>query len=324
MDEITKENLKVLKQLQSMPLEFKIQRTEERLEEWGPGYISASGGLGSTVLVDVMRKAVSKHKYSGYKYKKMVVFINTGLEYPSVRKMALSLSDKVLKPDMTFLQVIEQKGWPIYSKSISMAIRKLRTQNLSPEYRNKLLNGDERGNMGKLPEYAKKLLESDIPVSDECCTELKKKPATKFERESGLRVITGEMAEESVNRAMVWAHNGCNAFKLKRPKSMPLAIWTKQDLLEYVKYENLKYADDYGDIECPYGGMCYTTGEDRTGCMYCLFGIQKEDPSNNRFTRMAKNYPKQYDYIINKLGAGEIMDYLGINYKPYPEQLTLF
>ena len=58
--------------------------------------------------------------------------------------------------------------------------------------------------------------------------------------------------------------------------------------------------------------------------MFCLYGIQFEPPDNNRFTRMAKNHPKLYDYCINKLGLCEVMYYMGINYKPYTEQLSLF
>ena len=185
--------------------------------------------------------------------------------------------------------------------------------------------GDERGKMGCLSLKYHHLLDAPFKISEECCGDLKKKPAAKFEQKTGLRVITGEMAEESQNRARIWATHGCNAFDLKRPKSTPLGIWTKQDLLEYVQQENLEYAEEYGEIDCRYGGKCYTTGEERTGCMFCLFGIQYEDDDNNRFTRMEVNHPKRYDYIINKLGAGEIMDYLGINYRPPKiKQLKLF
>ena len=35
----------------SMPLEWKIDLTIERLKEWHSGYISLSGGLGSRVLL---------------------------------------------------------------------------------------------------------------------------------------------------------------------------------------------------------------------------------------------------------------------------------
>ena len=30
---------------------------------------------------------------------------------------------------------------------------------------------------------------------------------------------------------------------------------------------------------------------------------------------MAKTHPKQYDYCINKLGLGEVLDYIGVDYR---------
>ena len=54
--------------------------------------------------------------------------------------------------------------------------------------------------------------------------------------------------------------------------------------------------------------------------MFCMFGIQY-DESPNRFQRMQREYPKQYDYCINKLGIGRVIDYVGI---PYERDPTLF
>lgn len=70
-----------------------------------------------------------------------------------------------------------------------------------------------------------------------------------------------------------------------------------------------------------------TTGCDRTGCMYCMFGIMS-DKEPNRFQRMKKTHPRQYAYCIGGghfengilkpdktgLGVGKILDYIG---KPY-------
>lgn len=61
------------------------------------------------------------------------------------------------------------------------------------------------------------------------------------------------------------------------------------------------------------GGLC-TTGVNRTGCMFCMFGVHLEDEPN-RFQKMKQTHPKQYDYCINKLGLGEVLDYMGIDYE---------
>ena len=55
------------------------------------------------------------------------------------------------------------------------------------------------------------------------------------------------------------------------------------------------------------------TGEQRTGCMFCMFGCHLEK-SPNRFERMKKTHPKQYNYCINKLKLGEVLDYIGVKY----------
>ena len=56
-----------------------------------------------------------------------------------------------------------------------------------------------------------------------------------------------------------------------------------------------------------------TTGAKRTGCMFCMFGVQRE-AHPNRFERMKITHPKQWDYCINKLGCGAVMDYIGVTY----------
>lgn len=50
-----------------------------------------------------------------------------------------------------------------------------------------------------------------------------------------------------------------------------------------------------------------TTGCDRTGCMFCMFGLHLEK-NPNRFERMQKTHPKQWDYIMNKLNGRHVID----------------
>lgn len=47
--------------------------------------------------------------------------------------------------------------------------------------------------------------------------------------------------------------------------------------------------------------------------MFCMFGVQRE-AHPNRFERMKITHPKQWDYCINKLGCGAVMDYIGVTY----------
>ena len=127
------------------------------------------------------------------------------------------------------------------------------------------------------------------------------------------------MAEESRLRFQEYLQHGCNAFNQKRVKSTPLGFWTERDVLGYLRETGIGYAGCYGEIVGEEGNL-HVTGTKRNGCMFCMFGAY-DDAEPNRFQRMERDYPKQHDYCINKLGIGEVLDYVGI---PYKYQPTLF
>jgi hypothetical protein len=54
-------------------------------------------------------------------------------------------------------------------------------------------------------------------------------------------------------------------------------------------------------------------GEDRTGCAYCAFGLQFEDPKNTKFHRLKKREPKRFKSMVEKLGYGEALKLVNIN-----------
>lgn len=309
----TKEDLKIM---QGWSLARKIQVTQTRIMEWymhyeGKVYVSFSGGKDSTVLLDLARRIYPDIP---------AVFIDTGLEYPSIRSFVKSKENVIwLLPEMNFKQVIETYGYPVISKEVSQKIYDYRrnpngwTKDRFDE------NSDYIKRYGKAYCFSKWiwLRDSDIPVSHQCCNVMKKKPAKKFEKETGLKPIVATMAEESRNRRTAWLNNGCNAFEGKRPTSQPMSFWTEQDVLTYLKQFNIPYADDYGEI-IEEGGKLKTTGLERTGCMFCMFGAHLEDEPN-RFQRMKETYPKQYDFCLrpieeNGLGCRRVMDFVGIKY----------
>ena len=85
--------------------------------------------------------------------------------------------------------------------------------------------------------------------------------------------------------------------------SKPLSIWQEDNIWEHIHKYNLPYS------------MIYDMGEKRTGCMFCMFGVHMEK-GENRFQRMARTHPKQYKYCMEKLGLREVLEYIGIDYKP--------
>lgn len=304
-----------LKEMQSWGLEKKIQVTQARIIEWyetndGKVYISFSGGKDSTVLVHIARSIYPDIK---------AVFIDTGLEFPEVREFALSQKNVVrLKPEMNFRKVIDTYGYPLISKEVSRYIYVARNcpdgkvaQKFVPNNQHDL----KYGTAYSMVKWAG-LKDSDIPISHMCCDVMKKKPAKKFERETGFKPITAMMANESRLRRNSWLKNGCNAFDSKRPISNPMSFWTENDVLEYLVKHNVPYASVYGEIQQDKNGKYYTTGRDRTGCVFCGFGCHNEKEPN-RFQMLKQTHPKLWKYCMKGweqggLGMKEVLEEIGV------------
>ncbi len=82
----------------------------------------------------------------------------------------------------------------------------------------------------------------------------------------------------------------------------------------YLKKYNLPYCKVYGEIKQDKNGKLYSSGLDRTGCMFCAFGIHLEKEPN-RFQRMKNTHPLQYKYCMDKLGLRDILKFLNIKYE---------
>lgn len=339
-----------LYQMQSLSLKHKITMTQARIRGWydhfdGQVYVSFSGGKDSTVLVDI----VTKMGYTDIP----LVFVDTGLEYPEIREFVKSYGDRVtwLKPKMNFKQVIEKYGYPFVSKEIAQTMheaqRKYRSGEQIASYRALKLEGkliDK--NTGQLSSYNipqwRFLLDAPFLLSHKCCDSMKKHPAMSYEKSTGKKMITAEMASESRLRHQKWMQYGCNGFDMKRPKSMPMAFWTEQDVLEYIKINHLPICSVYGEIVEDREGTdevegqmtisdmqgfedmshfdakklpLKTTGCNRTGCMFCGFGCHLEKEGEGRFERMKETHPKQYEWIMKPwdeggLGYKQVIDWI--------------
>lgn len=226
--------------MQSLPLQSKIQMTRRRIMEWVDEfgedwvYVSFSGGKDSTVLLDIARKDYPNIP---------AVFVNTGLEYPSVRQFALSKENVTeLRPSMNFRDVIIKYGYPVIGKEVSNVVNEARRlkDGKTKTLRMMRLNGellDHDGNKSRFNcESYKFLLCAPFDISDKCCDIMKKKPIKTYEKRMRCGApIIGQMAEESWKRVQGWLRSGCNGFDLKRPQSNPMAFWTEQDVLTYIQ-----------------------------------------------------------------------------------------
>lgn len=344
-----------LRQMQSLPLEAKILMTQRRIRDWvdywnGDVYVSFSGGKDSTVLkhiVDEMYDDIPS------------VFVNTGLEYPEIQQFVREIKAgkydcfnpdvEIIRPEMRFDEVINRYGYPVISKDISLRISY--AQKGRPWALNAVKGLNKDGTESEFKKRYKRyayLVDAPFKISDSCCAVMKKQPVKRYEKETGRKAIVGVMAGESKQREQAWMRTGCNGFESKRPKSQPMAFWTEQDILHYIKKFNVPYCPVYGDIRVKsdpeavdnqinlidYLGeyepedTLETTGCKRTGCVYCLFGCHL-DSAPNRIQRLKQTHPKQYDYCINGgeyvdgvwcpskegLGLKKVLEYIGVPYE---------
>lgn len=323
----------------------------------GAVYVSFSGGKDSTVL---------KHIVDSMYDDVPALFVNTGLEYPEIQRFAMAQKNVItVRPEMRFDEVLKIYGYPVISKSVADAVHGAKNSIKKGVYSLRLcqfgVSQDEYGglkNDGRY-EYEKSarnskfskdkwryLLDSDFMISSQCCDVMKKRPALKYQNESGRMPILGTMTHESMLRETAWLRHGCNAFEKDSPSSQPLSFWTEQDILHYIQKYNVPICAVYGDItidDSPeidgqmniidYLGdyeetdRLKTTGCTRTGCIFCMFGCHLEK-SPNRFQRLKQTHPRQYRYCIGGgemvegkwrpskegLGLGKVLDYIGVKY----------
>ena len=297
----TKEDLKYF---QSMPLDIKVAMTKTRIREWvnyfgeSGVYVSFSGGKDSTVLLHLVRELYPDVP---------AVFVNTGLEWPEIQKFIRRFDNvKILTPKMNFNQVISKYGYPVLSKDLSGKISAARRgQKWALQYfeGTALYKGEISG--FNIERY-RPLLSVDFLISNRCCDVMKKHPVHEYEKETDKKPMVATMAEESKLRLQAWMKNGCNSFEAgKKIVSKPMSFWTEQDVLKYINENNLPLAEPYGEIIPVNGQLMFdgmdcelcTTGQKRTGCVYCAYGAHLEK-GESRFERLKRAHPKIYNYCI--------------------------
>ncbi len=350
-----------LRYRQALPLELKEKLTKSRIRDLldfagnNGFYVSFSGGKDSEVAVDFVAKTLKELGHDTM----YVLNVNTGLEYLSLqrftkpfcemtaKKYGIKVVLDIVHPDMVFAEVLKTYGYPIISKEVSQCIweaRKGEGSNLYQASKNKILGlkTDKNGNKSSYNcDNYRFLLDAPFRISHKCCSVVKKHPCDAYTKRTGRIPLVATTAEESRLRTSAWLRHGCNAFTGTRPHSAPFSTWTNQDMLQYIRRENLPIAEAYGkvvpenttgidgqldmfaDLGIESCKLC-TTGCPRTGCIYCLFGITQD---KERIRRLQKLEPYRADYVLrggefdsegiwipsDGLGYWFILDYLAKN-----------
>ena len=141
-------------------------------------------------------------------------------------------------------------------------------------------------------------LAMNYPIQSYCCTVLKKRPAKKIGRDN----VIGIMKSDSLTRRKAIAKNF-------HGKYFPLQNWTKKDIFEYARVENIELSKIYQDrdIETPEGEKITLCGANGSGCPQCDFG-QNENHyitkngvkiKTTKFHVLSLEFPKLYNATMN-------------------------
>lgn len=300
-----------LTMLQSLPLDIKIEKSKRRIQEWvdfygvDECYISFSGGKDSLVMLHLIKQLDVNDRIP-------VVFVDNGLEYPEIKKFVKKVYPNtiVLRPKLSFKQVIEKYGYPVVSKEQAQYLEDLQTG--TDKLKARRLEGyDGKFKLSKKHRY---LIDAPFKISAKCCHAMKREPIRKYEKETHRVPFIAIMASESLLRENIYLEQGCNSFEGKRPRSFPIGFWTEQDVLEYILKYNLEICSIYGDIVKNEQGKYITTKCTRSGCIWCCFGLEY-DPKPNRFQRLKVTHPQIHDYCMNKLGLKQVLEYMNEPYE---------
>jgi 3'-phosphoadenosine 5'-phosphosulfate sulfotransferase (PAPS reductase)/FAD synthetase len=321
-----------IKRRLELPLDDKIQWAIERyldfVEVFGVDgvYSCFSGGKDSQMMIHIIEllhqgkmDSYLKHEYRAIynlcvkgKQSPPKVFADTGLEYPEIRKH-VKLFDNVVwvKPKMKFPDVVKQFGFAVASKDVAQKVSEILSTKSLKLFWSRLF-GDSKGN-GKLPKMWRKLLTAPFPVSDKCCDIFKKEPFHRYEKLTGKKPIVGTTVEESKQRRNAYSRTSCNSFDAGKEKCRAISIFIASDVWAFAEKFNIRFAEVYYDRIV--NGVL-VKALDRTGCMFCLFGIHLESKKDlNRFQKMSISHPRQYKFCIEELGIGKVLDFIGVDYK---------
>ena len=201
---------------------------------------------------------------------------------------------------MNFSYCIEQYGAPLMGKATS----KLDAHRINIECFLKYSASETKKD--ELKEYYDILRECKF--SQHCCKLLKKKPSEKKQAELGVdMIIKGLMASESHSRMTSISTRG-HIFASHRPHIKdgafyhvsPIAMWTDDDIWEYIHKYGLEYSPLYD--------ITYTASDGsvqhikRNGCIMCGTDIQFPD---NHLSILRQTHPKAWKSCMEHFGYSE-------------------
>ena len=336
---------------QRLPYKIKVMMARDRIREFyeeahkrGYDCHVSVGGLDSIVLGHLIRSL-------GYIEEEIPFVSASSLEDISIQKVHKEMGCIVVQPLKPKVKILQEEGFPVLSKRIANKINTI----ANPTEKNKtvrhaIITGEcgEQGHYAvdskmKLPQTYLKLFggldeegralgygaPTNFKVSHKCCYYLKEAPCDNWAKEHNSVPYLGLMASEGGQRADALEEHGCNYFGKTTARSCPFSFFYHSDVVHLAVDLGVHIPEIYGEIKISeekneFGDFEYsTTGEQRTGCSMCGFGIQLEKRPH-RFDRLYERNPKEWQFWMEacctdeegvKYGWGRVLDYIGIPWR---------
>ena len=343
---------------QNVPYSIKVSMSKDRIRSFIQEakkrnlntHVSV-GGLDSIVLGHLIRSM-------GYTEEEVPFVSASTLEDLSIQKVHKEMNCIIVKPLKNKVDILQEEGFPVLSKRIANKINTI----ANPTEKNKtvrhaIITGEcgEQGHYAtdskmKLPQTYLELFggldeegralgysaPTNFKVSHRCCYYLKEAPCDNWAKDHNSVPFLGLMASEGGQRADALEEHGCNYFGKTTARSCPFAFYFHSDVIHLAVDLGVHIPEIYGEVKISdkpneFGDYEYsTTGEQRTGCSMCGFGIQLETRPH-RFDRLYERNPKEWEFWMNKCckddngelyGWGRVLDYLSIPWRD-PEHYYL-
>ncbi len=336
---------------QNLPYDVKVRMAENRIHSFfeeacarGVNCHVSVGGLDSITLGVFVRSL-------GYREQEIPFVSASSLEDVSIQEVHKELGCINVKPLKSKVKILQEEGFPVLSKKIANRINTI----ANPTEKNKtvrhaIITGEcgEQGHFatdskmrlpltylklfGGLDEEGRTLgykAPTNFKVSHRCCYYLKEAPCDLWAKEHNSVPYLGLMASEGGQRADALEEHGCNYWGKTTARSAPFSFFFHSDVVHLAVDLGVHIPEIYGDIKISeqpnaFGDFEYaTTGEQRTGCSMCGFGIQLESRPH-RFDRLYERNPKEWDFWMNsccvdqegeRYGWGRVLDYIGIPWR---------
>lgn len=223
-------------------------------------YLSYSGGKDSHLLYWFIKE----YSYPEFKDIK-IVGINTYMEHHEIRDRILKNSDIVLYPTMKPMEIKEKYGIPCFSKEQDFYIyyyqNALRKGKQPSRTIQEKIDGTYKKGFSGISKKAREYVKSGNAhkITHLCCHYLKKEPARKFEKESGLKPILGIRGGESFLRKQ--QYKSCFT---KDKKFTPIHDLSDELLEKIIKRYDIEVPKVYDYVS-------------RTGCMGCPYSSYKHE-----------------------------------------------